>query len=145
MKNITIARNNDLLRNASRILEESRRNGEFIKIGALVDLAISSRPQAHYLSFDRALDIVRLYRRHGSGAFSKAILAAQAAEISEQVDRTMARNCRLSVPQALTFVINFCRPERFRISRDLAARIIRRHFAMGLLCTDTNRFKLLNA
>ncbi|MDE6207938.1 MAG: hypothetical protein K2M55_09030 [Muribaculaceae bacterium] len=102
----------------------------------LIDRAMAARPQQFYLSYDTARRLLKTYYDHGHEAFLYAEKAAEVEELAAHVERAMARNRRMRLSEALTFVLHFCRPSRFYISRDSATRIIRRHFTTSIICTD---------
>lgn len=138
MKRSTIARNNDLLSNALRIVHHCRKQGIKLDIKSLTRLTLACHPQNYYLSFSRAFDIVETYRRKGEKGFCNESSIAQAKELYDNVQKVKQRKPKTTIIDAISFTLNFMRPSRFHISEASAIRIIRRHFAIGIICTDNS-------
>ncbi len=129
MKNLTRARNSEFIRRCIQIYQRDLKSGITPVLDDIVDRAIAMQPHSHYVAFDSASKRLHAINKRGMENVVNSPLAQQMwSEIAAQVQQTMdSRNCK-SFDRALSFVLNFCRPSRFYITRDTARRIALPYF-----------------
>ena len=125
MKNLTKNRNAEYARRCIEIFERHPRPGGARPPAEVLTLRPAMRPHSHYLSYDTASSKLHAIERHGidslvAGENTRALYT----ELGAQVADVMSKRRKLSFDQALSFVLNFCRPSRFHMSLDTARRII---------------------
>lgn len=125
MKNLTKNRNAEFARRCIEIFEKDYRNGCVRPLDEVLAIALAMQPHSHYLSYDTASRKLHAIERHGIDALvTGENTRALYTELSEQVANVMRTRSQLGFDEALSFVLNFCRPSRFYMSLDTARRII---------------------
>ncbi|MDE5662297.1 MAG: hypothetical protein K2F91_02665 [Muribaculaceae bacterium] len=134
MKTHITCRNEDFRRRCLEIFEKDFRAGAIQPLESVIDRAIAMQPRSHYLNYDQASRRLHAIERHGLENEVKEELARQMwSELRQQIDRVMELNPKKPFDKALSFVLNFCRPSRFYISRDTARRIIAENVSYSLI------------
>ncbi len=139
MKTLTESRNHEFLRRCIDLAGAELREGRSIDIDSIIDRVLAMQPRSHYLNYDTASRRLHIIERRGlERAVASKLLRAMWQEIGEQVAATMhSRRCPFD--RALSFVLNFCRPSRFYMTRDTARRILAPHIALTITRIPTNK------
>lgn len=123
---LTEARNADFRQKCVLLFERDMRQGIVRPLDDVIESALALQPLSHYVNFDLARRHMVEIRRYGiSAVFREDNARRQWSEIWMQVQSFLATHPRKSLDDALSFVLNFCRPSRFYISYDTGRRILR--------------------
>ncbi len=132
-KRMTDHRNREFIRRCVDIFERDCREATMQTLESVIDRALAQQPCCHYLSYDHASrKLHRIARRGLENVVKEDLARAMWRELAAQVADVMAKNPRKSFDAALSFVLNFCRPTRFYMSRDTARRLITPHLCYHL-------------
>lgn len=104
-----------------RLLDAAGGAGSQEELKALAARALEQRPPHFYVTHERAVEMLRLYRR------GVAPRPGVWTELCEEVDRELAARPHLGDSRALDFVLSFKRPSRYHMALSTAWRIILRH------------------
>lgn len=130
---MTENRNREFIRRCIDIFERDCREATVQSLESVLDRALARQPCCHYVGYDLASRKLHLIERRGLENVVKEELAREKwREIRRQVDDVLAQNPRKTFDMALSFVLNFCRPSRFYMSRDTARRLITPHLCYHL-------------
>lgn len=122
----TELRNKAFVRTCLDVYVRQMREGRAGGVASIAAEALECRPPAHFVSYDHASRMLHRITREGGGNATNR--QTQWNELYEQVRSQMDAPRCLPFEQALTFVLNYCRPSRYHICLDTAIKILRPHF-----------------
>lgn len=133
MKSPIENRNEEFVRRCVAIFRNDFAEGTVRPLDSIITRALAMQPRSWYISYDTASKRLHAIERHGMDSIVQCHLArCQWEELRKQVDEIIAANPRKTFDAALSFVLNFCRPSRFYISRDTARRLLTPHLTYSL-------------
>lgn len=118
----TQQRDRDFVARAMRLLALCRRQGRKITKAELADEVLVQHPDHYYVSFNHAYGVLRSINR--CAPTSDRSVHAMWRDLSAKVTDRMTLFPKSRLTDALSFVLNFQRPERFYMSRRHALALL---------------------
>ncbi len=122
MKNTTTKRNNEFKALCVRIMRGARKRGENLSLEEIIDKALACRPTGYWVNYETASRHV-LKALRGTLGISRRQAHLFWLDMAKKVEQVMIQQ-KLPYNKALSFTVNFMRPERFYITRPHALRLL---------------------
>ncbi len=128
---LTAYRDADFAVKLGQVADSLRARGLCPSPDDIIRVALMSRPKAYYLSFSYVVRRLNVLRK--SGFFKRVPSPARPIyamwfEINSKIDVYRCRNPYATEVEAISYLLNFCTPERFYLSENRARRIFNRYF-----------------
>lgn len=120
----TQQRDRDFLAHAMRLLALCRRQGRRLTKGELAEEVLSQHPDHYYVNFSHAYEVLRIFHRSKQPSPSSRPVQAMWNDLYAKVSARMEAFPKSTLSAALSFVLNFQRPERFYMSRRHAMALL---------------------
>ena len=117
-------RDTDFINNACAILNAARSNGEHLTMDELIRRALRARPSGYYADFDNAYSKILKCAKDKGDVCSKPLMRDYWNDMYGKVDNYRKQCPGTAIYSALSYVLNFQRPERFYITRRKAAQLL---------------------